>query len=223
MAFYCDYIFPLLNGRSDPGVVRDARRTVVAQANGAVLEIGFGTGKTLPFYSERVTELTIVEPSESMNRRVQRALRGAEFKVNLTTLAAETLPFDGATFDTIVTTKTLCSVVDIDMTLKELHRVLKPTGCLLFLEHVKSSNTSIANWQRRLNPIQNKVGCGCNLDRDILRSIEEAGFEFSSLQRLEGGLDQPGMRFMPMVFGEALPVGVGLDFSKADIQPRRSV
>ena len=205
MSFYCDYIFPVLNGKADPSVVVEARRTVIAKAHGAVLEIGFGTGKTLPYYKDKVSGLTIVEPSESMNSRAQRAIQRAQFQINVAVLAAEDLPFDVATFDTVVSTKTLCSVTDLEKSLNELHRVLKPNGRFLFLEHVISSNRRVASWQRRLNPIQKKIGCGCHLDRDIIKAIEENGFQFSSVQRLDGGRGQPGTKFTPVVYGDAFP------------------
>jgi len=203
MAFYCDYIFPMLNGRADPSVVSRARATLLARASGDVLEIGFGTGKSLPHYSRKVDSLTIVEPAKGMNHKTRKKLAQAEFPVHINELGAERLPFDDQRFDYAVTTKTLCSVDNVQTVLSELLRVLKPNGKLLVLEHVLSKDPSIQRWQQRLNPLQRRIGCGCHLTRDIVSALDNVGFEFAQIDYLQGGAGQDGTRFMPIVSGEA--------------------
>lgn len=205
MAFYCDYIFPVLNSRADPKVVKDKRSKLLACAQGRVLEIGFGTGKTLEHYPRNITELSIAEPSKGMSRAARKRIANAPFPVSLHTQSANRLTFDTAQFDTVVTTKTLCSVSHQSDVLSELRRVLRPTGKLLFLEHVRSSNPRIAVWQDRFNPLQRRIGCGCNLNRDTEAAIEAAGFRFDWIDRLNGGRDEPGVRFMPIIAGQASP------------------
>jgi len=148
---------------------------VLAPAEGRVLEIGFGTGANLSHYPETVRQLEIVEPDAALNIRAQRRLAKSSREVIVHALSAEHLPFDAASFDTVVSTFTLCSIPDVDSALREVYRVLKPGGRFLFLEHGLSPEAGIARWQRRLTPLQKVIGGGCHLDRPMRPLIEQAG------------------------------------------------
>jgi ubiquinone/menaquinone biosynthesis C-methylase UbiE len=146
-----------------------------------VLEIGGGTGATVPFYGSGVTSLTITEPSEPMARRLERRLGENQLPAEVVRAPAEGLPFDSDSFDTAVSTLVLCTVGDQERALAELARVLRPGGSLLFIEHVRSDSPGFARWQQRLNPLQRVIGCGCNCNRATVERARTAGFEITEL------------------------------------------
>ncbi len=178
---------------------------MVGQAQGDVLEIGFGSGATLPFYDPaRVVALTVVEPSEGMNRRAAERLAISQVPVTSVPGAGEQLPFADASFDTVVTCLTLCSVADVAQVLAEIRRVLRPGGQFLFLEHVLSEDAGRQRWQRRLTPLQRVIGVGCHLDRDSAAMIRTAGFALPAMhQEIEpafGGMAP----LVPVIMGSAV-------------------
>ncbi|MEY2883336.1 MAG: hypothetical protein RL490_1060 [Pseudomonadota bacterium] len=178
MGLYSETIFPwLLDKALGHPRIAARRAALVGQARGQVLEIGFGSGATLPYYDPaRVTQLTVVEPSEGMNRRAAHALAASPVPVVSVPGAGEALPFGDASFDTVVTCLTLCSVSDVPQVLAEIRRVLKPGGQFLFFEHVLSEDTHRQRWQHRLTPLQKVVGVGCHLNRDSAALVRAAGF-----------------------------------------------
>jgi SAM-dependent methyltransferase len=169
MGLYSRYIFPRLLERSMARAACDEqRREVVGQARGRVLEIGFGTGLNLPFYSEQVERVVTVEPNAGMRRWSAPRVAAARVPVQQHVLdASGRLPFEEGSFDTVVSTWTMCSIRDAGAALAEAHRVLKRGGRFLFVEHGLSAEESVARWQRRLTPVFKLVGDGCHLDRDI--------------------------------------------------------
>lgn len=183
MGLYSERIFPwLLDKALGHPRIEARRKALVSQASGEVLEIGFGSGATLPFYDPaKVTKLTVVEPSEGMNRRAAARLAASPVRVESVPGAGERLPFADASFDTVVTCLTLCSVSDPDAVMAEIRRVLRPGGKFLFLEHVRSEDAGRARWQVRLNPLQKVIGVGCNLDRDSAATVRKAGFSLPPL------------------------------------------
>ena len=178
MGFYSERIFPWLLDKSlGHPRIEARRRALVGQAVGEVLEIGFGSGATLPFYdAAKVSRLTVVEPSVGMNARAAGRLAASPVPVVSVPGAGEGLPFGYASFDTVVTCLTLCSVSDVQQVLAEIRRVLRPGGQFLFLEHVVSEDAGRRKWQERLTPIQKVVGVGCHLNRDSAAMVRAAGF-----------------------------------------------
>jgi ubiquinone/menaquinone biosynthesis C-methylase UbiE len=177
MGLYSETIFPWLLDRTlnNPRIMA-RRQALVAGASGDVLEIGFGSGATLPFYDPaRVQSLTVVEPSAGMNRRAAARLAQSPVPVRSVPGAGEKLPFADASFDTVVCCLTLCSVADVGQVLAEVRRVLKPGGCFLYLEHVLSDDAGRRRWQHRLTPVQKVIGVGCHLNRDANAAILAAG------------------------------------------------
>ncbi|MBM4234087.1 MAG: class I SAM-dependent methyltransferase [Gammaproteobacteria bacterium] len=156
------------------------RKPVLAEASGRVLEIGFGTGANLPHYPAHIKQLEIVEPHTGINARAGRHLAASDIEILPHFLSAERLPFDQGSFDTVVSTCTLCSIPAVGTALEEMRRVLKPGGRFLFLEHGLSSEPAIARWQRCLTPLQKRIGGGCHLDRPIRELIETAGLAIES-------------------------------------------
>lgn len=161
----------------------DVRGPLLAQARGAVLEIGAGDGANLGWYPPGV-RVTLLDPNMYMLRYVPPTLPTAS-KITWATVCApgERLPFAPRSFDTVVTTHVLCSVSDLPQVLQEIRRVLRPGGLFLFLEHVAAPSASLTfRVQRLLNPLWSAVGGGCQLNRDTAAAIEAAGFEHVALQ-----------------------------------------
>ena len=207
MGFYSETVFPWLLDRalSHPNIMA-RRQALVGGAEGDVLEIGFGSGATLPFYDPaRVTSLTVVEPSEGMNRRAAARLTSSPVPVHSVPGAGERLPFADARFDTLVCCLTLCSVQDVGQVLAEVRRVLKPGGRFLFLEHVLSDDPERQRWQHRLNPIQRVVGVGCNLNRPSAELVRAAGFRLDPMPVQEEEWAFGALRKLtPLVMGAAV-------------------
>ena len=158
------------------------RRRVVPAARGRVLEVGFGSGLNLPFYSPEVTTVVGLDPSGELFRIAGKRLRGAPFPVEFVNRTAEDMPFDGGSFDSVVVTWSLCSIPDAARALAEMHRVLRPGGGLIFVEHGLSPEPGVEAWQQRLNPLWRRIAGGCNMNRRIDRLIGEAGFDITHLE-----------------------------------------
>lgn len=189
---------------AEEGGLRDHRRALVAEATGDVLEIGGGTGANLPFYGENVRTLTITEPETPMARRLERRLEQFTTPVGARLVQApgEQLPFGDASFDTIVSTLVLCTVSDQPQALRELRRVLRPDGRLLFMEHVRARDGGrLARWQDRMVPVNVRVAHGCHCNRRTLDGLRDAGFEITELTHDQITHVPPLVR--PLVFGVA--------------------
>jgi ubiquinone/menaquinone biosynthesis C-methylase UbiE len=161
------------------------RAALLEGATGDVLEIGAGTGANLPYYPPAVTQLRLTEPDRDMLARLRRRVEVAPVRqVDAQSAAVDALPFDDASFDTVVSTLVLCSVPDVTTALAEIRRVLRPGGRLLFLEHVAADDrpTRLA-WQRRLEPLWMRVSGNCHLTRRTGESIRAAGFVVESETR----------------------------------------
>jgi ubiquinone/menaquinone biosynthesis C-methylase UbiE len=183
MGFYQRRVFPwLLHHSMKNREVGRWRAKVIPAARGRVLEIGVGSGLNLPHYSGRVTGLSAIDPSPELLALARRMLAGAELEVSLLQGSAEALPFDDGSFDSVVSTWTLCSIGQVSRALGELRRVLRPDGTLIFIEHGQAPDPRVARWQDRLNPLWNRCAGGCNLNRRIDRLIAEAGFRITGLE-----------------------------------------
>jgi ubiquinone/menaquinone biosynthesis C-methylase UbiE len=160
------------------------RRQALAPVRGDVLEIGFGTGLNLPHYPETVTRLTVIDSERMLPERVAQRIARARVPVESMQLdAGGKLPFADHSFDSVVTTWTLCSIADVAAALAEIRRVLKPDGRYIFFEHGRSDDPKVARWQDFFNPIQNIIGRGCHINRPIDRLIKDAGLEILELDR----------------------------------------
>jgi ubiquinone/menaquinone biosynthesis C-methylase UbiE len=169
---------------SEQATLRMHREALIPRAGGRVLEIGGGTGANLPFYAG-VEALTMTEPERPMMRRLERRLRERSSQALVVRAPAEDLPFEDDSFDVAVSTLVLCTVDDQPRALRELRRVLKPGGRLLFIEHVRADDERLARWQDRLNGVQTRIGHGCNCNRPTVESIAAAGFTITELERDE--------------------------------------
>jgi ubiquinone/menaquinone biosynthesis C-methylase UbiE len=167
--------------KAEKAGLRAMRKRLLAGAAGQVLEIGAGTGANLPCYGPGTESLTVTEPLVPMVRRLERRVRDDGAAAKVLRAAAEDLPFDDETFDVAVSTLVLCGVDDQPRALRELRRVLRPGGRLLFLEHVRSDDPARARLQDRMNWL-NRIVVRCDCNRPTLGTIKQAGFTVTSVE-----------------------------------------
>lgn len=169
MHWYSRHIFPwVLDHVMRRAPLAEQRPGVLAEVAGEVLEIGFGTGLNLPHYPPHVRRLAVIEPNASMSPRARKraAARAMEVRT-IDLLGGRDFAIPPESFDTVVSTWTLCTIPDAAHALREVSRVLRPGGKFIFIEHGLSPDPPVARWQHRLNPINRRLGDGCNLNRDI--------------------------------------------------------
>lgn len=186
MNFYDRYLLPyLIDMACGIKPVQRQRAKVVPRATGRVLEIGIGTGRNLPFYDKsKLDALYGLDPAEQMHGLARKRMQKLGINVHLLTLSAEEIPEPDDSFDTLVMTFTLCSIPEPVKAVKEMKRVLKPGGWLLFCEHGLAPDASVQKWQHRLTPIWKSFAGGCHLDRDIPALLREDGFHIAELETL---------------------------------------
>jgi len=185
MGFYQNQIVPILTDLAMRQRNLAAYRSrVVPVADGRVLEIGVGSGLNLPFYSPNVRHLIGLDPSPKLLSMARRNSSPISIPIELIEGSAEAIPLENGSVDTVVTTWTLCSIPNAERALREMCRVLKPAGRLLFVEHGRARQPNVRWWQDRLTPIWKRIGGGCHLNRAIKVLIADAGFRF---ERLETG------------------------------------
>lgn len=182
--------------------LREVRRQALAAASGRTVDIGAGTGANLPLFPPTVSELVLVEPDPHMLRKLRPRLGEASVPAEAIEAGAEALPFEDASFDTVVFTLVLCTVPDPTRSLAEAARVLKPGGKLLFVEHVRAEDPGLARWQDRLERPWRFLADGCHCNRDTASLIEAGQFEQLRLEHGELSKMPPLVR--PLVHGSAV-------------------
>src|SRR5215470_6273958 len=183
MGIYSKYVLPRLTHLSmRQAQLRPYRERVVGGATGRVLEIGFGSGLNLPYYNEMVDEIIGIDFSPQMLALAERAVATSRHKVRLLARSADNLPLDDQSIDTIVVTWSLCSIVDVEQSLLEARRVLRPGGQMRFVEYGLSPDPNVAFWQDRLTPLWRRCAGGCHLNRKIDELIRGAGFRLAELK-----------------------------------------
>lgn len=165
------------------------REEAVGQARGVVLEIGAGNGLNFAFYDpSRVERVAAIEPDAYMRRYAEARIAGARVPITLAPVGVEVLPFADATFDTALATLVFCSVNDPAQGLAEVRRVLKPSGVLVLVEHVRSAGALAARMQDVMTPFTICFAGNCHSNRDTARTVQEAGFQIESLRHSGGGI-----------------------------------
>jgi len=184
MNFYSPVIFPYLLdwGMSHPAFAQ-YRRELLAEVQGEVLEIGFGTGLNLPYYPNHVRKITTVDVNPGVNALAQKRIQATAIAVDQHLLNSENLPMADHTFDSVVSTWTLCSIAKVDRALQEIYRVLKPSGKFFFVEHGLSEDPQIQVWQNRLTPLQKIIGDGCHLNRQMQELVTVNHFKILKLEK----------------------------------------
>lgn len=155
---------------------------IVPTARGAVLEIGAGSGRNLPFYDPaRVTQLWALEPNGAMRCLAPDQHSASGLQVDWLDAPAEDIPLPRDSVDTVVATYTLCSIDAPAVAIAEIRRILRPGGRLLFSEHGASPEPQVRRWQDRLNGLNCRFCLGCNINRRPDRAIGNAGFRSDRL------------------------------------------
>lgn len=206
MGFYGDRILPhLVHLSMRQDTFSAYRRRLVPTAQGRVLEIGVGSGLNLPLYTEAALHVVGLDTSPrllSMARRIQETA-GPAVPIELIEGSAEALPMEDRSIDTVVTTWTLCTIPDVVGALREMRRVLEPSGELLFIEHGRSPDPKVRRWQDRLTPVWKRVSGGCHLNRPIRELLEDAGFR---IERIDTGYMRGPKPMTFMYEGKARPL-----------------
>jgi ubiquinone/menaquinone biosynthesis C-methylase UbiE len=182
MSWFAAKIYDRFMAGAEEACLSAWRSELLTHASGRVLEVGAGTGANLAYYGEGVTHLHATEPDVHMRAQLE-AKRGPR-ALEITDDAAATLRVGDATYDTVVATLVLCSAEDPLAALRDIHRVLKPGGMYLFLEHVAADRgTSRRRWQGIVEPVWKRVAGNCHVTRETERAIREVGFEIEQLDR----------------------------------------
>jgi ubiquinone/menaquinone biosynthesis C-methylase UbiE len=174
MNLYSRILFPRLMDLAMSGPSLAAhRRSLLQNVSGEILEIGLGTGLNLAHYPDSIKRITSVDVNPGMEAIALKRAQTAGITIASHVLSSEQLPMPDHSFDSVVSTWTLCSIPDVAQAMREIHRVLKPGGQFFFIEHGLSNIPAVQVWQHRLTPIQRVIGDGCHLDRDIAQLVRQ--------------------------------------------------
>ena len=186
MSLYDKYVLPkFLNCACGSNPVSRQRQKVVPLVEGKVLEVGVGSGLNLPFYDKsKIDELWGLDPSEELSDMARKVADRENIVVNFISSGAEEIPLPDSYFDSVLITYTMCTIPEVERANKEIKRVLKRGGKLIFCEHGEAPDENIRKWQKRINPFWGKLAGGCNINRKIPSLIQNAGFEIVELEEM---------------------------------------
>ena len=183
MGFYARCVLPRVIDLSMRNKETTRLRSAwIPHARGEVLEVGIGSGLNLPFYSSQVQRVYAVEPSLELQRMASKRAAGRTQIEFFSQSAEEPLPLADASIDTVVITWALCSIPDASTALRQIKRVLRANGRLIFLEHGLAPDPGVAAWQERLTPFWKRIARGCHLNRKVDEFITDAGFQITELK-----------------------------------------
>jgi SAM-dependent methyltransferase len=193
MGIYSERVLPrLINVACGAKSARPNRARVCAELAGEVIEIGFGSGHNVPFYPAAVTRVAAVEPADLAWKLASERVAQSGVPVERSGLDGQALPYADDTFDSALSTWSMCTIPDLEGALLELRRVLRPGGKLHFLEHGYAPDESVVRWQQRLEPMNKRMIGGCHLTRKIGDAVTAAGFEIVELDQFyEEGAPKP--------------------------------
>ncbi|MDA9113563.1 class I SAM-dependent methyltransferase [Gammaproteobacteria bacterium] len=186
MGLYDKYILPkFLNCACGSKPINYQRQKVVPLAKGKVLDIGIGSGLNIPFYnSDKIDKVIGIDPSHELIDLAKQLANDSKASIELVIGSAESIPYPDNFFDTVLVTYTMCTIPNVAIANKEMWRVLKDDGRLIFCEHGLAPDKKISKWQNRIDPFWGKIAGGCHLNRDIQKLITDAGFSFESLDKM---------------------------------------
>ena len=186
--------------RAEKQCLHEWRIELLKRLKGYVLEIGAGTGANISAYPTNIEQLLLLEPNQMMHKQLKHNMQASGLKsISLLSAQAECVPLPDGSVDAVVSTLVLCSVNNLEKTLGEIHRLLKPGGNLFFIEHIASTNNPIRyRWQRRLEWFWKKLADGCHVTRNTEQAIRHAGFCITELKHesIRGvpGIVRPSIR-----------------------------
>ena len=186
MGLYDKYILPkFLNCACGSKPINYQRQKVVPLAKGKVLDIGIGSGLNIPFYnSDKIDKVIGIDPSHELIELAKELANDSKASIELVIGSAESIPYPDNFFDTVLVTYTMCTISNVAIANKEMWRVLRDDGRLIFCEHGLAPDKKISKWQNRIDPFWGKIAGGCHLNRDIQKLITDAGFSFESLDKM---------------------------------------
>ena len=182
MGLYGDHVLPRIVDRAcNRENNRLLRERVCQGLEGEVVEIGFGSGLNIPFYPATVSRVAAIEPADTGWKLARERVSASAVPVERSGLNGESLPFPDDSFDSALTTWTLCTIPDVATALSEVRRVLKPGGTVHFVEHGLAPDDSVVRWQHRLEPVQKRLFGGCHLTRPVVGMLTDAGFTITDI------------------------------------------
>jgi len=186
LSLYNKYILPkFLNCACGSKPINYQRQKVVPLAKGKVLDIGIGSGLNIPFYnSDKIDKVIGIDPSHELIELAKELANDSKTSIDFVIGSAESIPYPDNFFDTVLVTYTMCTIPNVAIANKEMWRVLKDDGRLIFCEHGLAPDKKISKWQNRIDPFWGKIAGGCHLNRDIQKLITDAGFSFESLDKM---------------------------------------
>jgi len=186
LGLYNKYILPkFLNCACGSKPINYQRQKVVPLAKGKVLDIGIGSGLNIPFYnSDKIDKVIGIDPSHELIELAKELANDSKASIELVIGSAESIPYPDNFFDTVLVTYTMCTIPNVAIANKEMWRVLKDDGRLIFCEHGLAPDKKISKWQNRIDPFWGKIAGGCHLNRDIQKLITDAGFSFETLDKM---------------------------------------
>lgn len=186
MSFYDKYILPsFLNCACGSKPINYQREKVVPQAQGVILEVGIGSGLNIPFYDiSKVEKIIGLDPSPELNAMAQKVADEHAINIDFILSGAEDIPLPDNHVDSVLVTYTMCTIPDALAANKEMLRVLKPDGRLIFCEHGLAPDAKVSKWQDRIDPFWGKIAGGCHLNRNIPELIRSAGFQIQTMDEM---------------------------------------
>jgi ubiquinone/menaquinone biosynthesis C-methylase UbiE len=186
MSFYNKYVLPkFLNCTCSSKPINYQRKKVVPLAKGIVLDVGIGSGLNIPFYDmTKIDKVIGLDPSVELNNLAKDVAREHQVDVEFILCGAENIPLPDNHVDTVLVTYTMCTIPEVMDANKEMLRVLKPDGRLIFCEHGLAPDPKVAKWQKRIDPIWGKIAGGCHLNRNIPELITSAGFIIENMEQM---------------------------------------
>ena len=183
---YEKYILPkLLDKCCSTKPVNYQRKKIVPHAKGTILEIGIGSGLNIPFYKKsKVEKIYGLDPSPELCEMAKQAAIKNEIDINFLLNGAEEIKLASNSIDTVLLTYTLCTIPNPFDALREIKRVMKSDGKILFCEHGVAPNDKVIEWQNRINPLWGKLFGGCNINRNIPNILLESGFKINDLEQM---------------------------------------
>jgi ubiquinone/menaquinone biosynthesis C-methylase UbiE len=186
MSLYDKYVLPkFLNCTCGSKPINYQRKKVVPLAKGIVLDVGIGSGLNIPFYDmTKIDKVIGLDPSVELNNLAKDVAKEHNINIDFILCGAEDIPLPYNHVDTVLVTYTMCTIPEVMEANKEMLRVLKPDGRLIFCEHGQAPDPKVAKWQKRIDPLWGKIAGGCHLNRDIPHLITSAGFEIENMEQM---------------------------------------
>jgi ubiquinone/menaquinone biosynthesis C-methylase UbiE len=176
-------VYDRINGPLERGVLAPRRAALLSNLRGVILDVGAGTGANLEHFRS-ATRVIAIEPDAGMRRQLFAKVPNAPCEVEILDAPAEAIQQADHSVDAVVFACVLCSVDDVDRALAEARRVLKPTGRLVVLEHVRGLGR-LAGWQDLVTPVWSRLIGGCHPNRDIEAAVRRAGFAIDHAVRFD--------------------------------------